>query len=738
MADDTSIESDIGDNPQVEAALETSGAGRPKGVQKSGPQYRLFNVDAGTRIPVGKGTGTLWKARIDNAKRVRKSSKAQDAWDEAIRYYNHDQLGHRVDGQEEAAGNRANNILMSDGWSETENIVFSTVSVMTSMLYAKNPTFEVAPSVEERDKGFTEACEELLNRLVAKRTSPGINLKPKARRGIVITQLTNTAYLEVGWTFKEDSSEELFSELETISQELANAKTPKEIERLEGELQALEDQIEVAVPEGPFARVLGPHKVLIDPDANEADHSDARWIATWDMLPSTFLAAKYGQRMKEDGQVEYRSVYKPTHVLKLGDGNSTDSTQEHVNTFSILADGDDYKAHGFDDAESFEKSQLCKVWYVWDKTTRRVYLFHDKDWKWPLWVWNDPYKLEDFFPFVALHFHESTEGTTPKGEVTYYLDQQDAINEINTETALARSWAKRNLFFDTNGTNLTQEDVEKVIKGPDGTIRGVSIPEGKKPEDIIFSIVPPSLKYEGLFNKQDKYAVIDRTTGLNNAMRGAEFRTNTTNDAVAAYNSAAEVRTGEKIDLIEDWLSIFAYKLLQLCVQNFSAEQVADIVGVEYAKSWQKMSPRELNKRLRDVGVTVSSTQKSNTKERRAEAIQLGQVLGQFANAAPAVVMILLKMLERSFDDLVINDKDWEKINQTMMMAQQQAGAGPQGGAPGGGQGMPSPEELKSLPPQAKEQIKQLIDQGMPPKEAVMKVLEAARSGQQQQPPQQQ
>jgi hypothetical protein len=98
----------------------------------------------------------------------------------------------------------------------------------------------------------------------------------------------------------------------------------------------------------------------------------------------------------------------------------------------------EHPTSAFVDDEQFKAAQYTEVWYVWDKITRRVFLFHSNDWTWPLWVWDDPFKASRFFPYFALTFHESVEGMLGKGEVTYYLDQQDALNEMNAAEAKAR------------------------------------------------------------------------------------------------------------------------------------------------------------------------------------------------------------------------------------------------------------------------------------------------------------
>ena len=52
--------------------------------------------------------------------------------------------------------------------------------------------------------------------------------------------------------------------------------------------------------------------------------------------------------------------------------------------------------------DEFDKACMTKVWYVWDRVTRRLEMYADNDWKWPIWVWDDPYQLQGFYPLTPL------------------------------------------------------------------------------------------------------------------------------------------------------------------------------------------------------------------------------------------------------------------------------------------------------------------------------------------------
>lgn len=709
----------------IEKNLEKVGAGRSKKKVAKEPVYRMVGD---TKIPVTKAVGMVWNSRKEQG--LRNRSGSEDAWSEAIRYYDNDQLAHR-NVTSERAGNKPG-YRLGDNWRETENVVFSNCSIMVPMLYAKNPTITITTDVDvnlERAKGI----ERLINTLLAKKSLPGLNAKPKLRRTVLTTLLTNAGFIKIGFTEKQDANETAVQELQRISQELEQTKDKKEVIKLEGELMALEEKIALLNPAGPFMKNLLPNRVVVDPSSTEPDASDAQWMMEWDYLPTSYINAVYGARHGE----ETRSVYSPTHVLDAGRGSTT-AVEEQVNTFSLFSSAEDATAstYGYDNAVAFDKAKHTKVWYIWDKATRRVLMYADNYWTWPLWVWDDPLRLPRFFPYFRLWFHESTNSHAPKGEVTYYLDQQDAINEIADEVRRGRQWAKRNVLYNKNA--IDQNDVEQVLKGDDGTARGIDLPEGTKLEDHIFSFIPPGLKMPEFFSPDSKFQAINRITGINEAQRGAQFKTNTTNKAVETYNKNTDIRVEERVDLIEDFIADISWNISMLCCTFWDAAEVTPFIGAELAKSWQKVnSPREFEENF-SVRVESGSSAKPNSREKKQQAIEMGQVMGQFASASPAVVVLMLKMFERAFDEFTVADEDWSRVEETMMQGLQKAGGGPgagQGGAPGQQPpvepGAPLTDEamlqqlkmkIAKLPPAAQQKLQEMVQAGVPPSEALQQI----------------
>ena len=379
-------------------------------------------------------------------------------------------------------------------------------------------------------------------------------------------------------------------------------------------------------------------------------------------------------------------------------------------------------------------------------------MYADNDWKWPIWVWDDPYQLQGFYPLTPLWFHDSPTAIYAKGEVSYYLDQQDEINEINDERRRALLWARRNIFYNKN-SGLTQETVDQVLKGPDATATPLDVPEGVDPQKMIFTLPPPSMAFTQMFNKEDLYKSIDRIAATNEIERGGQFKTNTTNKAIDYYSTMGNLRMDMRLDAIEDALGDIGWKLAQLCMRFMDVDTVNALTGMDCAPFWRPLDNLRDYARM-SITVVGGSTQKLTTQMKKQEAVQIGQIMSQYVRAAPASALkVSLNMLSKAFDDFVISKEDWDSIGkEVQMMAQSQQGGAPgQAVAPGGGpaptpQGAPQAgggniaaivvQALSQLPPPVLKAIGGALAQGIPPQQIFQQLMQMQAQAQQGNAPQ--
>jgi hypothetical protein len=375
-------------------------------------------------------------------------------------------------------------------------------------------------------------------------------------------------------------------------------------------------------------------------------------------------------------------------------------------------------------------------------------LFAADDWTYPLWIWDNYTKTTRFFPYFIIGFGLSTGQTVTVGEVSYYLDQQDEINQINRQVSRIRN-SIFNFFF-YNSHKLSSADAEILMQAvkrgfvDEQAVIGVKVPEGSKIGDVFEALVPPSLNYEALFNKEPTINSINRISNTSDAIRGVQFKTNTNEAAVQSYQDAARMSVGAKIEVVEDVMSDLCKALLEQCVQNMSKSEVEGLVGAKIAEGWANMTLEQFNSRFA-LDIVPGTSEKPNSVFKKKEAIQVAQAIGQFASAAPMTSMkVALRVLEQAFTEVVIKPEDWDLMEQEMRMNMARgnssgAAAPPQPGQngppPGGAGGIPP--ELANLPPEVKQKVMEMHAQGAPPDQiaAFLQKAVAATQGGGGQPP---
>jgi hypothetical protein len=621
----------------------------------------IYRVIGESKIPVSKHRGPLWRSRYDQGKSA--MSKQLDAWNEAYRYYRHD---HTRQGASNRHGDNDTTAgtPMQGEFNSTENIVFANVSALVPMLFTKNPDAEFTVEDKE-DEPRARIIEKLVNVLAAKKTSPGLNLKRKVKRNIVSTTLCNVGWFEVGYTLKQNSSEQALEEIQRLAGELEKAKSQKDIKETEGKLLALEDTIDMLTPSGPWCKVRRPDQIIVDPTATELDLSGAcNWVMIEDLMYTSLLRARYG-RKKPDSD-EWESVFSPTNVIKAGVSPDQGERGQTDNFQLFSYSTSEYAKYGYSDQKSFLAAQMTKVVYVWDKVTRRVELYNCNDWCYPLWVWDDPYHLDQFFSVVPMEFHTDPITMYAKGEVTYYLDQQDDINIINNEWAKVRKFAAGKLAYDKNSLKDTSL-LEGIINGTmDTNVIGLDLPEGKKIGDVLGPLLPPSAEAIKFFDKKPVLDAIDRLSGVASVQRGVEYKTNTTNRAIESYESQVQTRADEKMDAIEDSVGTILWLTAQMVIQFMPKEEVAGLLGDKFAEDWENFDPLTIRTKF-TPRVVGGSTLKPTSRAKKEQALQISQVIGQFTRATPIAAVVSLKVLAAAFDNVLVSKEDWELIYKGIM-----------------------------------------------------------------------
>lgn len=634
---------------------------------------KSYQVNEETKVFVSRNMGKVWQGRVDAALKKRESCDLDKAWEQAVRYYENDQISHRSAGADGRAPGNGLADRIDSNFSETENVVYANITSLIPMLYSRNPSVEISSYNTDLQAGI-ECYKRLISGLFMQKEAPGVNLKKKAQRAVLSAILTNVGYIEVGWTQKQDVVAKALDDYNDIQAKLAEAKDEKEILELEGKLLALEENVSFNEEPGPFIRYRLGKDIIVDPLSVEEDLSDANWLAVREFELTSKLKAQFFHENSD------KALYEPKYVLATD--QSTGDLSSVVNNFKLFQSDDDHRRAGFGSEQAYDQAKLTETWTIWDKTTKRVYKYNAKNWTYPLWVWDDPLQLSGFFPFARLQFHQSIFGGETKGEVSYYLDQQDGINLWNSIRHQVVSWAVGKLAYNKN--KVTEDQAKALLTSPNFHVLGVDVTEGEKIGEMITSLDHPAAKILSQFSKDDMYRAIDKISAVSDVMRGGEFKTNTTNDAVGAYQQAQSTRFGGLIDEIEDFLGQVGWLLLQLCLKNMDIQTVSNIVGKDCAAGWKNLDNDSI--KMLSLQVVGGSTQKPTSDAKKQEALEMAQILGQFASVNPLSSVIALKILSKAFNDLVITPTEWKLLLQFVtqaMMPQAPTGDGAVAGEDG-------------------------------------------------------
>ena len=720
MVDDTDINSDddpVGDNFDVNDIIE----GKKKKDPKASKDVPMYQVYEDSKIPVTKAYGSLWRTMIDSA--LKANELVHDAWEQCFAYYNN----HQVKLSESSKG------TFSRG-DVTENIVYSNVNVMLPAVYGRDPDIAVN-TTDKEDEKFAECAHSLLNALLKGKNL--LNCKPKVKKAVGVALMTNFGVLKLDYVLKNDSQDVALKDLMDITKEIEKAKNPKALENAYGKLAAIESVVNVFEPGGPKLKNVMAKNLVVDPIAEMPDGTDAGWMAERCYIPTNFLKHKFTRKEKDSNCWYY--IFKPSHkaVFTSGSGNTKDDAYGLV--LETLSGDTSYQEN--EEVSGYRTLYYTECWLVWDKATRRTALFAADDWTYPLWIWDNYTKTTRFFPYFIIGFGLSTGQTTTVGEVSYYLDQQDEINQINRQVSRIRN-SIFNFFF-YNSHKITQADAELLMQAikrgfvDEQSVVGVKVPEGAKISDVFEALVPPSLNYEALFNKEPTINSINRISNTSDAIRGVQFKTNTNEASVQSYQDAARMSVGAKIEVVEDVMSDLCKALLEQCVQNMTKEEVEGLIGAKLSEPWVNMSLADFNKKFA-LDMVPGTSEKPNSVFKKKEAIQVAQAIGQFASAAPMTSMkVALRVLEQAFTEVVIKPEDWDLMEKEMEMNMArgnssgapappqpgQNGPPPGGGAPTGGAPGAIPPELANLPPEVKAKVEQMHAQGAPP-EAIAQFLQ--------------
>lgn len=621
--------------------------------QEDDDSYETSEIDdvlpaTNMSIPVPKKFGKMWESKITDALEVNRLEHL--IWDKIYELY-------RQCGDEGAKFEDDDVYRYRMSSSTDENIIRMNVRTLMRSSYMRNPHLEFSATDVEEDQ-LPDTLEYILEFMMNKQAYPGLNMKPKARRWILHGQLTNFGIMRLDYQPHAGSTEEATNLLQELEQKLQKAKDVEEMDNIYAELDILHEKLPLSEQKGMHLYNVMSQCLITDKNCTQIDLTDAKWVAEWFDMDRDYMHNKYYYKKSEDSDVWCLRDKPSVHTKETPQSVEMDVKQKVINTIS---------GQETEERVALRQENTVRCWYVYDKVLRRIYLFNSEDWSYPLSVENDDMQLSRFFRHFILGFGEPIEGIIQPGEVSFYVGQVGEINRINRKAKTIRDAIFGALLY--NSKTADSKEIEKLIRHLNNPTEvkafGVAnSEENKKISDMLEVLAPPSLQHKEMFDTTQLRAAVDRQAATNEVDRGGEFRTNTTNDAVAAYNQNKEAVTTTVVDSIEDAFEGLGWSMTEILVSKYTKEEIVEIVGPKKAEHFEQLNVKEFNQRYR-MQITAGSIEKPTSEFKKKEAFQIAQGLGQIGQGAPITSMrLIIRMFQNAFSSFLVTKDDWKLLEQ--------------------------------------------------------------------------
>ena len=614
-------------------------------------EYSSYAIDGAMSIPVTKAMGKLWDARIKDALDAYKT--AHDLWDRVIDEYE------KCQGLAIKDIENVTNVGEVPTSSVDENIVRDNIRLLMRTTYGRNPDLSFTSLADGTDD-FIKALKRTFDFMANKTSAPGFNLKANMRRWILLGHLTNFGILKLRYQEMEGSRDEALKEFAKCEEEINNATDEESIDEILGKLSAMYERLPLMRQRGISLEPSYTKGLLLDPATTDVSLSTCDWAVELVPLDEDFVNATYYQK-NEDGELVLNA--KPEHKKKYEHRDRADQSKEAVQT-EILAT---VMGSTPSDLDKLRMQNKVLCYRIYDRILKRIYLYRHDDMAYPLHAYQETLGLSRFYPFFLLAFNEPVDSIIQPGEASYYMGFAEEINKTSRKIKQMRDSVFGALLYDSTQTD--KNEVEKLIKHLNNPNEvkafGVAKPEGmSKISEMLEVFAPPALDMEGLFNTTNIRTTLNKSSGVTDIQQGQQFKTNTTNEAVQFYKQIRNEGTVPIIDTVEEQAEDLAWAICEILVSKYTREEVAEMIGPELGQHFQNMSIEQFNQQY-IMEVAAGSIEKPTSEWKKQEAMEIGQVLGQFGSTAPVTITkILLRLFDSAFSDLSIRDSDWTQLEQ--------------------------------------------------------------------------
>ena len=494
------------------------------------------------------------------------------------------------------------------------NLIQAILATIQPQVYAKNPEISVTPQ-EQVDsanypamEAFSRTAEIMLNRLFV---ADG-RLKERGKAAVRAALTTTIGWMKLSYQqdirrdpqieHRINDTQDDIRRLEALSLELREGNSGDTernvmLDQMQQELAALEGQVEVISAEG-FALdpILAEDVLILDDSIRSID----------DIGQAKAIAHRIW--MTKEG---YQEVFQAPPEADARVFNETGKEQG---------------------AEIDDSQKRIAVWEIWDKRTQTVYTLAEGSKRWAKEPYQPDVTGERWYPFFALMFQRADKVMIAPSTVEMLIELQDEYSSIRTNLAEHRRENKPVRVYRKSG-GISDPDIALLNNRRSHDWVGVGGDPNTQINNELAILNNPPID-PAVYDTSQVLRDIEQVSGATDASRGSINRAKTATEA-EIMAMGLQSRTGEMLDVIEDWLTDMAEYALQIMLLILTRDHAVECAGD--GAMWPDESSRDEAYRLISVKIRAGSTARPNKMRERDQWIQfMPQVLQLIQSVAQA------------------------------------------------------------------------------------------------------
>lgn len=407
--------------------------------------------------------------------------------------------------------------------------------------------------------------------------------------------------------------------------------------------------------------------------------------------PDDFLVDDDAGPLNEDVGWKAQRIKRRLEDVKK-DSRYTRAGRDAVQATEVSDEDQKEREHRKKGLASMDKSDvepdICVLWEVYDIRNKQWLVVAEGCHEFLIYPEATPQGIERD-PFVDLRFTMRDDSWYPLPPVSQWLDPQREYCELRSKILVHRKRFNRKYTAYAPAFDDPMETLAKLEIGEDGTVLMQN-----QPIQTVYPIQDAPLDQNHILElsaiRQD---FMDLAVGPN--QRGATAGVDSATEA-GILEKRAQIREGDKLGLVSDFLVDVARKLDQIVQANITQDQAVKIAG-PMGEQWQVVRARDYDEIAGeyDYSIDVGQTTPQLPEIERAQWMAFLQLIANAPQLAlsPALLKRMAELHHIS-DELMLQEIN--KIAQQMMSGML-PGAQGQGGAANGGS-LPNVTQSQPLP----------------------------------------